>query len=474
LFERAGSSGLPVAEAQVELAELRRQRGAWPESAALFESALDTRRAILGPNHPLVAEALNGLGLVHLEQGDLTSAEIELSQALEIRRKALLGDDPLIGQSLDNLAAARYAQHALKEAEALWREALAMHAKSDPRSWRVAICTLNLGVLCTDLGRLDEAAPLISEAQDLLRRLLDDRARPRPAGHPDLAEAMRAEAGLRLAQGDLDGAERLCEGALSMLTNIVGPDDPKLAPTYLLLGIIRRDARDYPASLASLERAAALSATDRTGNQAAHAHALRELAYLHLLLHQYDRAQTAYEATLRSLQARKPAPELDMAAVLDGLGYVLYRQQRSDPAEAHLRASLEIRLRLTPNASKEISDTQALLGLALLEQAQTLGAAKAREAEPILTESLRRRRDVYAGTPWRIGSSQSLLGACVALLGDFQRAEDLLLSGYDTIVNDPAAPEEPRSDAARRLVSLYERWQKPELATKWRARDQEP
>jgi hypothetical protein len=97
------------------------------------------------------------------------------------------------------------------------------------------------------------------------------------------------------------------------------------------------------------------------------------------------------------------------------------------------------------------------------------------EAEPLLRESLAtwdaKRRDA-----WSRFETQSLLGA--SLLGQmkYAEAEPLLLSGYEGLETRKAtlAVQEQSgvSEAAKRIVHLYEAWGRPEKARQWRAKRQ--
>ena len=71
--------------------------------------------------------------------------------------------------------------------------------------------------------------------------------------------------------------------------------------------------------------------------------------------------------------------------------------------------------------------------------------------------------------PVRIkGATQ--LGECRTMAGLYSPAEDLLLPGH-AILGREFGEEHPRTAAiTRRLVDLYEAWDKPDRAELWRAR----
>jgi hypothetical protein len=73
---------------------------------------------------------------------------------------------------------------------------------------------------------------------------------------------------------------------------------------------------------------------------------------------------------------------------------------------------------------------------------------------------------------WHVAKVKSLLGG--ALLGQkkYMDAEPLLLAGYEGLnagkKDLPAREQRSHTDAALRLVKLYDEWPKPAEAAKWR------
>ena len=98
------------------------------------------------------------------------------------------------------------------------------------------------------------------------------------------------------------------------------------------------------------------------------------------------------------------------------------------------------------------------------------------EAEPLLRECLAIKKQVLP-SHWTVPNVVSLLGECLLHQGELAEAEPLLLEGYNGLQSraseiwqphwlPPQASQLPV--AIRRLVMLYEEWDKPEEAEKWR------
>ena len=143
-----------------------------------------------------------------------------------------------------------------------------------------------------------------------------------------------------------------------------------------------------------------------------------------------------------------------LAAVYDEVG-------KLDQAERLWREVLEARRRTDSPRSVATAGVLAALGTNLLKQ------AKFTEAEPPLRDCLAiREKEIPTG--WSRFNALSLLGA--ALLGqrDFSRAEPLLLEGYEGLSRRktafPGPPEQRLTEAAERLIQLYEATKHPEKA----------
>lgn len=75
---------------------------------------------------------------------------------------------------------------------------------------------------------------------------------------------------------------------------------------------------------------------------------------------------------------------------------------------------------------------------------------------------------------WRLPSTRSILGGSLSRQNKFAEAEPLLLAGYQGLRQAKDAPAKRVAEALDRIVSLYEKWGKPELAKKWRGKRSKP
>ena len=155
---------------------------------------------------------------------------------------------------------------------------------------------------------------------------------------------------------------------------------------------------------------------------------------------------------------------LDLANLLDQTG-------RGAEAEPLFRAALEpVRKRFGADDPRT-AGIMAPLGLSLIQQ------GKWAEAEPVLRECLAIREKIQPDE-WTTFNTRSLLGGSLLGQKKYAEAEPLIVSGYEGMKAREAKippPGKPRfTDAAERVVKLYEAWGKKDKAAEWRAKLAKP
>jgi hypothetical protein len=135
-------------------------------------------------------------------------------------------------------------------------------------------------------------------------------------------------------------------------------------------------------------------------------------------------------------------------------------------AAALLAAQVQTARKQFPASSPKLAAALADVGKAVLD-----GKAYA-DAEPLLRESLT-LSEHHAPDAWETDQARSLLGG--ALLGQrkYADAEPLLFRGYEGMKRRaekvPAqAKVQQLRETLERLVRLYDAWDKPDEAAKWR------
>jgi len=140
-------------------------QGQHAKAEALHKRALAIREKALGPDHPHVATSLNNLAALYQVQGQYTKAEPLFKRALGIREKALEPDHPHLVQSLNNLAALYQVQGQYTKAEPLFKWSLSILEKTEPNHQKIATTMEKLAGLYKKMGREDEAKKLLDRAK---------------------------------------------------------------------------------------------------------------------------------------------------------------------------------------------------------------------------------------------------------------------------------------------------------------------
>src|ERR1044071_9710198 len=129
---RAGSTELAMS-AHAALQEVLRlneriaklfSEGRYREAIPDAERSLALREQMLGPMHIDVADGLNTLGLLHLNEASYAKAEPLLVRALDMFEKVLGPNDPRLAPTLINLGELHGAQGAYDKAEPFYRRAI--------------------------------------------------------------------------------------------------------------------------------------------------------------------------------------------------------------------------------------------------------------------------------------------------------------------------------------------------------------
>ena len=234
--ETARAEAVQIAEAlkkelasKQELANEMRDLGNSKQAEPLYWDVLETRRQLLGDEHPDVATTLSELGVALWSREAYADAEPLHRMALAMRRK-LLGDEHVdVATSLYNLGLLLVDTERYAEAEPVLREALAIRRKllGDEHEYTIRTAA-SLGGILRKAGELNEA-----EVEAMLRETLEGFRVALGEDHPSVGFA-RCRLGAYLTDlGRYDEAERELLEALRLLTaHYLTDDHPAVAPTF--------------------------------------------------------------------------------------------------------------------------------------------------------------------------------------------------------------------------------------------------
>ena len=149
--------------------------GDYEQALPLFVSEIDVARSRFGLASGEHATALNNLGEVYRQLGELDNAEEQFVQALAIEEARLGTDDPWLAKPLNNLALVYRAQGRYPEAERNLKRSLQILEESlGHRHPDVAGSLNNLARLYESTGHPERAEPLLQRALMIARNTLGD------------------------------------------------------------------------------------------------------------------------------------------------------------------------------------------------------------------------------------------------------------------------------------------------------------
>ncbi len=157
------------------MGSLLQAQGKLTEAEPYNREALEGRRRVLGDEHPDTLTSIYYMGSLLRDQGKLAEAEPYCREALEVRRRVLGDEHPDTLISIGSIASLLQAQGKFAEAEPSYREALEGHRRVLGDEHRDTLKAINnMGSLLRDQGRLAEAESYGREAVERARRVLPE------------------------------------------------------------------------------------------------------------------------------------------------------------------------------------------------------------------------------------------------------------------------------------------------------------
>ena len=433
----------------VALGKRERARG-------LMERGLEIRLGIFGPDHLQVAESLGALGYLGSLNGDLES-ESQLRKALEIRRRDLPTDHLDLTESLRHLAMSLAKQDSYPEAEALFREALAMRLRLLGDEHPLVAASLN------DLSRVLQAQGSYAEAESFDRQALAMYRRVLGDEHPDVAVSLNNLATVLRNQGSYTEAEALYRESLAMRRRLLGDEHPRVAISLHNLAGMLRSLGSYTEAEALYREALAMNRRLLGDEHPDVAWSLNSLALVLKAQGSYAEAEVFYRESLAMSRRLLGDEHLRVAISLNNLGSVLHAQGFYLEAEPLLRQGLTMRGRLMGEDHPHLARNLKTLARLLIDLQQL------DEAEQRIQKSLTIERAAFAPNHWRISETESIEAAIWIAKGRFTEAEPVLLASYANVAEIRGSNSHDTRAILGYLVNLYETWDKPVAAEKYRS-----
>jgi tetratricopeptide (TPR) repeat protein len=215
------------------LASLYQDQGKYELAEPLFVSCLDTRKRVLGENHPSTLVSVNNLALLYRDQGKYELAEPLFVSCLDTSKRVLGENHPSTLASVNNLALLYRQQGKYELAEPLYVSCLDTRKRVLGENHPSTLASVNsLASLYQDQGKYELAEPLFVSCLDTSKRVLGE-------NHPDTLIYVNNLALLYRDQGKYELVEPLFVSCLDTRKRVLGENHPSTLASVNNLRVCR-------------------------------------------------------------------------------------------------------------------------------------------------------------------------------------------------------------------------------------------
>jgi serine/threonine protein kinase/Tfp pilus assembly protein PilF len=459
--DRLGRDHPATLESRHTLALTYWEAGHPTEAIRSLEETLNLKVAKLGPDHPDTLTCCNHLADFYRATGRTAEAIRMHERTLQLRQAKLGPDHPDTLASRRGLGSAYWAAGRTSDAVRMDEETLRlMEAKLGPEHPDTLFSRANLAESYLGAGRTVEAIRLFEQALQLRQAKLG-------ADHQSTLESRIGLANAYRAAGRTAEAMQMHEQTLQVCEARLGPDHP-------LTLVCRNDrAIDYEAegrmaeAIRMHEQTLQLCQARLGPDHFTTLGSRNNLAVAYVAAGRATEGIRMHEQTLQLCEAKLGPDDPHTLASRANLAAAHQRTGDEATAERLLRRALELQEKRPGAEDFAIAGALANLGRCLLHQ------RKYAEAEPML----RRALAIYeAKRPdhWSRCEAMSLLGGSLLGQARYAAAEALLLGGHSGLqaqqARIPPTHKDRLTEAAERIVALYDARGQPGEAAFWRAK----
>ncbi|MEO7084832.1 MAG: serine/threonine-protein kinase [Gemmatimonadaceae bacterium] len=402
------------AELYLTLGGIYQKLGNLGRADSLIQLALDKRRALLGPTHPDVAEALVTLGGLRIDQAKFDDAERLIRTGVSIADNALPTGAPA----------------------------------------RIR-ATAALGRVLQERGAYDKAIPILQDVVD------QNTAAAAPA--TDVAASMSALADANFYAGHYEISDSLNTRVLTMYKAAYGPRHPLVADILINLGATQHERGNYTKAEAFDRDALAITRAFYGDQHYKTADNLTMLGRALVFESRFDDANAVLRQAL-AIKERVYGPvHPAVASTLNEIGNIAQQREQYVDAEASFRRMLDIYRAV-------YGDSHYLLAIATSNIASTYSGRKDyRAAEPLFRDAVRRFTESQGPEHLNTGIARIKLGRALLRQGKFAEAEKETHGGYDILLKQTNPGISFLQNARKDLTAEYDSLGQPALAAQFRA-----
>ncbi|MEM9386030.1 MAG: serine/threonine-protein kinase [Pseudomonadota bacterium] len=424
-----------------------RMLGIFPQSEALLQQALATRRELFGEQHLLTLESMGALGALYYENARVEEAESLQLAAVEGFESALRGDDLRAAQAQGRLARVYARQGRYELAEPRYIASIAQYERLlGASAEETLVAKAALGAAYMRQQRLDEAEPLVRASAEGLERVSGK-------GDPRTLDSLNLLAVLSAMRGDYKSTEPLFVELLARYEEVAGRDHFATQAARNNLGVLYKDTERYESAetlfLENLE-----SRRRSLGDEHPETlNGLLNIAHIYQSTGRRDLAIETYRNVLTAQRRVQGADHPETMEVVMALGDALFAQQETAPAAALYQEAAKV---YTASVGQDNPLTIKPVYRVALSQWRQGNAAL---AAPLYRDVIARAKRTY-GEKHLYTAHMLFDYACVlAMLGEQEQATAVLTEAVDAGFFDvPRMREQPelavlRGDRFDQLVA---------------------
>ncbi len=435
-----------------------RDIGLFPQSLPQLERALAIRRQMLGHDKTDTLDSINDMGMLLMSMGKYDEALPYCREALEGQRQELGDDHPDTLISINNTGTLLLNMGRISEAEPYFREALETRARilGDDHPHTLTSIS-NLGMLLFSMGKHDEAVSYSRKALIGKRQLLGN-------DHPSTLSSI-SNMGITLQSiGKYAEALPFHREALEGRRRLMGDDHPSTLTSINNVGYVLYLMDKYSEALA-YQREALEGFRRVLGDD--HPSTLSSISIMGTTLQAMDKLaealpfhREALEGSRRVLGENHP----ETLGYTNKMGYILYSMDEFSEALPYYRKAEQAYRDVLGDEHPNSLQSRSNVGATLTK----LG--RHQEADAVLEAMEAKARRVWTGDNMRwLGAYLAKLGDARTHLGKFKIAETTLLESHELLTSSFGKQHWRTAKCVKRLVTLYESWNKLDKAAEWQA-----
>ena len=208
-------------------------QGRWKEAQELQEQVMETSKRVFGPEHPDTLASIHQLGLTYWDRGRRKEAEELFTQVKETRKRVFGPEHPSTLTSIHQLGLTYWDQGRWKEAEELFKQVMETRKRVLGPEHPSALASIHqLALTYWGQGRWKEAEELFTQVMETRKRVFGPE-------NPDTLASIHQLALTYRSQGRWKEAEELFTQVMETRKRVFGPEHPstlasihQLALTY--------------------------------------------------------------------------------------------------------------------------------------------------------------------------------------------------------------------------------------------------